>query len=797
MAEDQSKELNKANDEAQKLYQAYQEILGSSRDVASQAAELARNMGMSTIEAAAFKKAFKETTDISDKLVDNADAIMKGQKGSRDIQKDILKNDQSKSKIQKETNQLLNKIASTTKGLSEEEKNRIKLATSQKDIQNVLFQFGRDLTENQRVALDLSQAQLGVNSDNAKALQDQLQKTQEIEKKVGLTGTLLQGMSKLPLVGQFIKSEEAIVKMREAAAGGASKIQTMMVGIGSAVKDIAAGLSDPLFIITQIVNAGLQFDKTVTQLEKNLGATRAEAYGLRQNFSQIAADSDNLAITSQDVGKAFSALNTQFGTASSVLRDDIVEETATLVKLTGMSEKSAANFAKFANISGKNMKNVVKEARAAVVAAEQEAGVRLDINQVLDQAGKIGGQISAQLGGNPEKLAAAVAKAKQFGMELEQVAATGKALLNFEESISSELEAELLTGKQLNLERARLAALTGDFETLTEEINKNVGDFGDFTKMNVLQQDALAKSLGMTTDQLSDQLLAKANLEELAQEARDAGDEDLAKQLEARSAQESFNDAVMKLKGLFVDLVGGPVGEFVNLLTYALEPINMMVSGLMGIFDLFGENNRELTVMESILGTVAAAFIAIKGTMMAIKAVQIATNVLRGISLGLQVASGKAEAKNILLMNKGLGKNIALAAAKIFGTFTKIPFGLGIPLAIAAIAGMAALVYKLSSKKADDAIFEGGGYGKRALLEEGSVTLFNNKDTIIAGTNLQKANDFRSSPDSGENTATPVEPQPVVAKVTVENRADSFGMHDQSAHNGFYQGSARADSGFN
>ena len=77
------------------------------------------------------------------------------------------------------------------------------------------------------------------------------------------------------------------------------------------------------------------------------------------------------------------------------------------------------------------------------------------------------------------------------------------------------------------------------------------------------------------------------------------------------------------------------------------------------------------------------------------------------------------------------------------------------------------------------------------------VTLFNNKDTIVAGTNLQKANDFRSSPDSGENTATPVEPKPVVAKVTVENRADSFGMHDQSAHNGFYQGSARADSGFN
>ena len=131
-------------------------------------------------------------------------------------------------------------------------------------------------------------------------------------------------------------------------------------------------------------------------------------------------------------------------------------------------------------------------------------------------------------------------------MELEQVAATSKAILDFESNIEAELEAELLTGKELNLERARLAALTGDYETLTEEINKNVGTFADFSKMNVLQQDALAKSLGMTSDQLSEQLLQKANLEELAQEARASGDEELAQQLERRSAEEKFQDAVLK-----------------------------------------------------------------------------------------------------------------------------------------------------------------------------------------------------------------------------------------------------------
>jgi hypothetical protein len=51
--------------------------------------------------------------------------------------------------------------------------------------------------------------------------------------------------------------------------------------------------------------------------------------------------------------------------------------------------------------------------------------------------------------------------ASALGMELEQVATSGESMLDFQSSIESELEAELLTGKQLNLEKARLLALTG------------------------------------------------------------------------------------------------------------------------------------------------------------------------------------------------------------------------------------------------------------------------------------------------------------------------------------------------
>jgi hypothetical protein len=89
-------------------------------------------------------------------------------------------------------------------------------------------------------------------------------------------------------------------------------------------------------------------------------------------------------------------------------------------------------------------------------------------------------------------------------MNLEQVDRIAGSLLQFESSISAELEAELLTGKQLNLEKARYYALTNDAAGLAEELSKNVGTSAEFGKMNRLEQEAYAKALGMSREELAD-----------------------------------------------------------------------------------------------------------------------------------------------------------------------------------------------------------------------------------------------------------------------------------------------------
>ena len=638
-------------------------------------------------------------------------------------------------------------------------------------------------TQEAQENLLLLETQANLEGANQK-LDEQLQKQLAVNKAMGLTGGALKTVNKL-LGGalgntdEILKNSEeqikALVEQRTTydemgnviETGAVSKMEGFGIQIGEVGKQIKGNLSDPLLYL----KIGLDFNKQVTEIQKNLGVSRGEAAAMRHEFSIMAVTSGTMAINSKEISEAFAALNEQFGTASTALRDDIVVEAAELMKLTGQSAESVASFAKFANISGKPMATITKEARAAVVAAEKEGGVRLNINKVLEETGKVGGQISAQLGGNPAKIAKAVALAKQFGMELEQVAATSKALLDFESSIESELEAELLTGKQLNLEKARLAALTGDYETLTEEINKNVGDFGDFSKMNVLQQDALAKSLGMTTDQLSEQLLQKANLEELAQEARASGDEELAQQLERRSAEEKFQDAVVKLKGIFADLVGGPVSAFLNILTLALEPINYIVTSFTKMIDVFKGGNSELTIMESIVAGIAGAYVAIKGTMMIIKGFQVAGNVLAGIRYGIQLATNKAKAKENALELKGVGRSVAAMVAKFIGGFAKKGPVMAIVGTVLALA-LAGTVMAMSKKTGDLAAKGTGGPMVMTSPQEGGLYQGTSNDQVLMS---PTAVDDAMKPKTQQITAlAPPPPPPPPANNAMNEKMDAL-----------------------
>jgi hypothetical protein len=70
-----------------------------------------------------------------------------------------------------------------------------------------------------------------------------------------------------------------------------------------------------------------------------------------------------------------------------------------------------------------------------------------------------------------------------------------QSLLNFESSIEDELSAELLTGKNLNFEKARQLSLEGDIAGAAEEVLKQVKGTEEFSKMNVINRRLWLKLL--------------------------------------------------------------------------------------------------------------------------------------------------------------------------------------------------------------------------------------------------------------------------------------------------------------
>ena len=472
-------------------------------------------------------------------------------------------------------------------------KESINLSRQLSDIIKQEHEYQSGIVEDKRtskdLARDIQKAQLKVKESTQE--QRKLAKAGRIDEAAKLGVLIKQTKERIKEGKTTVSNLKEIEKLREKdnkRLGAQSKllgltVETLQKGKGAALLAFSAKQGASAW--GWLKNIIMETSKLTTGLSKSMGITSSESAAMQEHWGNIAPSFGNAAVNLISMQKSMMMLNDQFGIGATVMRDDIVAETTELTRLMGLSNESASDFAQAALISGKNMNQITLESIKGIKAGEKERGVRMNINKVLEATGKVTGEIRAQLGANPAAIAKAITVAKQFGMELDKVAAAGNALLNFEQSIEAELNAELLTGKQLNLERARLAALTGDYETLTREINKNVGDFFEFSKMNVLQQRALAEAHGMTSDQLAQQLIGKQSLAELAEEARMRGDTELEKDLKKQDLAQQFANVQENITAILVqnaDKVTGFVEGLVNLSNNA-EILKSIVIGIAAI----------------------------------------------------------------------------------------------------------------------------------------------------------------------------------------------------------------------
>ena len=631
-------------------------------------------------------------------------------------------------------------------------------------------------------------------------LNQRIKQEERIEGLLGLGGASIEGAKKaldklgfgglanalgLDKVKEKMEEVAEATEKSEGYTGGFSdKMKVLKSGISEAGVQFKKSLTDPTvvttFLINEMVSALTSADKATGELAKSFGTSYSEATSLRNELNTVANLSGDINVNTAALQKSLIAINKEFGTAS-MLNGELLKDFTQLTTVAGYTEEAALGLSKITVATGTDLSENTSEILGQAMAFNATNKLALNEKEIVEGVAKASAATTLSLGMQPKEIAKAVAQSKALGTSLQQVEQIASSLLNFEQSISSELEAELLTGKELNLEEARRFALNNDIAGVAREIAKQIGTAADFTKMNVIQQEALAKSVGMTREDLAKSLIEREALAKIGKGETNAleaynrlkkeglsddqiaarlGDEKLATQLKSQSVQERFNASVEKLREIFVSLAGpvlAIVSPFMDLITNILPLINIILTP---VTLTIGKISEGLGAMVGFLTQARDTALVLTGTFAAILAYQQKSNIAKIAGIAL-------DKTRAIFAKKEASQSLASAALGAIKSVVQTPI-IGPLLAAAAAAG----IYTLGKSylaKGDDVISP--GYGDRTLFgPEGAIAL-NNKDTVIAGTNLFGDNSNQtsnSSPASSINLSPLIERMMAVENVLVQ-----------------------------
>lgn len=371
------------------------------------------------------------------------------------------------------------------------------------------------------------------------------------------------GMGSLNKFFNLDKANKASKKTLENLGDSVSAGKKISVVTGNIVKNLDfAGLgAGALFSLAgKLFDQFKKADQSTTEIARGLSMSKAEAKEFKKEMMETSGGILSTNVSLKEQKKTVMALNKELGGTAIAFNKDILAGAADTLNRLHLSEEAVGNMAKLAMVTGKNFKALEKEQAKGVLDAEREFGIRLKLSDVLDEANKITGLARVNAMGIEGGLTKAVATAKSLGIEMSAIAGSAGQLLDFESSIQKELEAELLIGRDLNLEKARAAALAGDQEALARALVEEAGSLEELQSMNVLQQQALAASLGMSADQLADSLMTQEALSTQAQEDLDRDAEKALQQEKMLSltekqalAMDKFAETVQMMgKGLII-----------------------------------------------------------------------------------------------------------------------------------------------------------------------------------------------------------------------------------------------------
>ena len=479
--------------------------------------------------------------------------------------------------------------------------------------------------------------------DDIVSNQDDLNKLHELEKDVATKVNKLHKTGHTEL-GKKYKVEQKIIAgkkqellLQKNANDLLEASDTLLEGMIGKAKNFGEELTKPggklKVTLVGIVGILTAFSSKIDKIGDSFGAIGVQTFDISNDLRNSDREAIRLGMGMEDVVTATNALTKEFGIGFNEARE-LSSEVLDLSKGLGVSVEEGANLIGVlrttAGLTTKQAANLSKQ--VTLLSAANDVAPQAVLQDIASSTEDIAGFTDS----TGENIARAAIQARKLGLNLSDVASSARKMLDFESALEASLNAQIMTGKQINIQKIQEAALSGDLEKLQQEQLKQLGSAEEFNKMNVLQKEALANAVGLELSQAS-------------------------KLVNKEGERTTIAGELSKQKGMD-ELLG----------ENAISNLTMIL-------------NNFKSIGASITQSIGPSLNAVVG-------------IISGIASGLSYLEGNFGVVSGLAAAFAT-KSLLGAVSSMFASFGMVPFGLGIPLAVGAVATLYSSLSKAKSKK--------------------------------------------------------------------------------------------------
>lgn len=577
-------------------------------------------------------------------------ALEKFGEGTTNISKEFGVIQSGASKVAAIQNEAANSTEATAKALGEQVKQQNAVESLNARI-NEYYEKAATLSGEAANAVLDQAANLTAARDKAQALADTFgniaDDAAKLDKRTSFFSSISSVVSDIPGLRKLASPfQDAAKAAREAVVSnskGGKKVSVLAAGAKGLAKSAASsamsffksgGFIGVIAIgLQKAVKLMLDIDKTTSKTAKALDISKKEAAAFA--FNAMAA-ADGMDLTAERIdGATIQAAN--FSNQTGLSNQNIAifnGELDSLEHKLGLSAEQTAEMATLMVATGTSAGDFRSEMLGTLALQKQSLGVGVTTKALMQDIAGASAAFKVNSGMSSGALAKAAVQARKVGLSFSQLENISEGLLDFQGSIEKEMQAQLMTGKEINLDKARQFALEGNLGGVASEIAKQEAVREAFATNNVLAQKSVADSLGISREELAKMYTSQQALEKSgfkSAEDRQAQYETYLKTMTQAEALEKIGDKEFKRiteQASFQDKINTLLENMKKIFMISIAPTVERVLGY------FVENKKFLTDIVDKTRVFATSLMSPDGTLTNMKENFMGVyNTLKGIGL--------------------------------------------------------------------------------------------------------------------------------------------------------------------